>query len=784
MAGLGSPLAFPLGGTGLSAGRPWIVNLIPEPGDENVSLLRPVQFTVRDAETYVEPGALLVEVGYAKVHSEAEELFDSLPRTTRITLQPAVPAGDPVLEVVPGGVRIGKSSGGAQRSVYTTAIDAGTGFRSAMVSALITPLVVSPSTELSIAGPLNPSVYPNPGLPLPFSPLTGESSGGTVLGLEHGPRNKAVYLWLQTSDAGVRIARFTGYLRDDDVPPTPNLVIEYDWSAQHRYTITWNEAQGYAEAYADIAGVTTRLFRVPIASVPDMPEDYYGRAGGDLDVVGLYGQEGASGDQSLWSNIAVTTDVGFPILGNIRPGTFNTISRSADLFRTSGSVDPRSLDVGAWFTAPESLFPDQDAAAVTATAAGLFKITKNTPGDTFAVYRTEPGLLRSNTEGLMVQASATAANELHDEASTGSGIVVYDGQTVFQLVLFNYFSVRTVGLLKKNGNPDNINEYFRPELPLDWTAEDFRLCLDTRGGRVQLYVVSDLSTPVLDIPFDRADLPSGADFGWDGLASFVAFGHITPGNTRGTFSLKNLTLSHMYQTWEGESGVAPTDSLTDPQYTATTFGSPSTSMVDGVFTIESSPGELCKIHREAPFAINRGGTVEARVRISDYHPRFRTGTYLLLDDGLRSYALTFVDTVIGKFAALSLGAGSGFAEIVGRDGRAASLSFPVDWSQFHTYRMERRAYEGIHVFLDDEVTARIVYPEKDINVLPQEQFSGTPSLAFGQFSTEGSTSEWTFVRGFFSGGYEISFKKNQPDSVLREQLFATQAIVVAYALDV
>jgi hypothetical protein len=787
MARLCCPLAFPLGGEGLSSGKPWIVNLLPKSDAEGVHLLRPVRLSVRDAETFISPDGLQVKLGYAAVHSEAEELFDELPRTHRVSLFPGAISGEPGIAKTSEGIVITKVTSNPERATYATAVDAGVGYPSAMVTAMLRPDVVSSGIILT-TGPLNGSVYPGPLLPLPFSPeptpVVGVNVGSTVLGLEHGPRGTGAYLWFQIL-GGVKGVRLTGPIVDGEA--TPSLFVPFDWTGFHRYTIVWNEAEGYIEVYSDLSGLTYRLFRITIASLALFPSGYYARYASAREVVGLYGQEGEAGDQSTWKNIAVTTDVGYPVMGNVRSGAYQTISEGGELVRMYGTQDPRDAEVSAWFDAPSAMFPNTDPDAFASVVGGTFQMTKTGLGKTFGIYRDEPAFLLSSTEGFMVEAVMSASNTRQDSASTGMGLTIYDGQSVFQLTLFNDFATKTIGLLKRYGSEVSITEQFLPSTPFDWSSgKPFRFVVNPRVGVIQLFDATDMSLPLMNIPLDRAQLPTAVDKGWVGFTPFIAFGHLSIANASGTLSIESLKYGHIYQVWEASSGKVPHHVDTNPTFTATVTGSPSPTltMVDGLFQISAATGATAKIYRQAFFAANRGAALEARLKIASYRPKSRTGTYLILDDGLRSYALTFVENAVGRFVALSKRANiGGFQEIIGKDGEAATLSFILDWTAPHTYRMERRPYDGLYIFLDSEAEHRLFYPENKMSELPDVQFGGTPSIAFGQFSGEGAVSQWDFVRGFFSSGYELSMKKNESDDVLQDQLFGNQAIVVAYAQD-
>ena len=781
MARLGSPFVVPLGGEGLSGGKPWVVNQLPTREAEHVQLLRPVRITVRDAESYIDPAQLQVAAGYASVHSNATEVFDKLPRTKRIPLVPGIIGGEAAIAVTSEGVVISKTSSNPQRSVYATAIDAGKGYPSIMVTAVVRPDVVTEGT--AVTGPLNTSVYPGPLTPFPFSTALPRMSGA-VLGIENGPRKTGVYLWFQGTGAS-RSLRITGPLLVD-ASPTPNMVAAYDWSTFHRYIILWNEVTGRVEVYADKDGLTDLIFAFTIASLPQFADDYYARAGGAGDIVAIYGHEGSAGDQSTWSNIAITKDVGYPILGAIRPGDFQTKDVSAELVRLNVAQDPRDADIAVWFRAPSTLFPNPDTVAQGWTTGSSFKMAKTSSGTTFGVYRDEPGFLRSSVDGFMVEAAMVATNTRQSSASSGMGFVIYDGQSVFQITLFNDFATKTVGLRKRYASADDISGHYLPSRPFDWsTGASFRFVVDPRTTTVQIWDASDLSEPLLDMPLNRADFPTPTDMGWVGFTPFIAFGHLSPGISLGVLEVRKLEYCHLYQVWESRTGIEPHHVITNPIFSATVSGSPTLSMVGGYFRAAAPSGTTAKLYRQVPFGIGRGAIVEARLRIHSYRAQHRTGTHLHLEDTQHSYSLTFVENSVGRFAALSRRADIGsFSELVGKDGLAAKLSFPCDWTQFHTYRMERRPNDGLYIFLDAEKSPRLYYPELDMGQLPEVQFGGSHAyLAFGQFSGEGATSDWEFVRGLFSAGYEISFKKNKSDSILRDELFNTQAIVVAHAVD-
>jgi hypothetical protein len=782
---LGAPFALPLGGETVSAGEPFIVNIAPAPGLVDVHMLKPINFSVREPDEGVDPTTMRVKTGFAKVFSDGTAIFDELPGTQRVALNTA-PAPEASISLVPGGVKIQKTSNSKQRSVFATTIEAGPGYESALLNVTLTPTQISADPAFdTLYGPLDLAIRLE--LPVGYRPEGSTTlSNGTILGIEHGPRNKVFYLWFQENDIGTKLIRVTSYLDPLGGSPTINTAIPYDWSGTKQYSILWNEAEAYAEIYGELnTGAAQRIFRVTLSSIPTMPEGYFARAGGPSEIIGLYGQLGVTGDNSIFRSVAFTKDVGYPLLGTIRPGDFLTQISGAEIIRTPGNIDPREREVSNWFTTPTDIQSLIDTSAVGSSSGDIFAIEKRIVNTTYSIYREEPGLSSSSTDAFMIQAAISADNDLLDINATGMGITIFDGQSVFQLQMFSNNSFRTIGLLRKGGNSNDITQHFVPSTDFDWFGErPFRFVVDPIKNALRFYDCADLGIPTLDIPFDRSTIPSGSDFTWAGKNPFVIFGHITPVSATGTFRLREIDINHSHQNWNSDDGVEPYNVLNNPRYSQSVSGGASSSLDSAGYLSLSSPyGGLNSIFRTIPLEPGKGGILETSLRINTWRPNTKTGLYLLMDDGTRVYGITFVDSKIGKFVAIMLRNGSGFSEIIGRDGTAADLCFPIDWTDFHTYRIERYPVDGFSVFVDFEKNPRITVSEANLVQLPDTQFSGTPTIAFGQLTIEGSTSQWDFVRTYFSKGYEISFKKNATEEAAVEELSNTQAIVVAHITD-
>ena len=793
MAILGFPLASSLGG-GLFP--PFVVNLLPAPGEEDFNLTDLVRMTIRDAETYVDASTLRISVGYALVRGEGDEFFDEdskLPNTFFSSVTPgSVSDEEADLALVAEGVQITKTTAGAQESVAFTPIESGIGFPSTMVTAVMRPDIIT----------------------------IGET--GAVLGLEHGPRNTACYLFLE-SVGGLPQIRIAGPA-DGSGTRVPDRAISYDWSSLQRYIIVWNEVLGNMELYSVLDGETSLLTSEPIANFQQFDTSGNGtpsiRKGGDTELSAVYGIEGALGDRVTIGNVAVTRNVAYPVIGVSRPGQFETVRKTDEIIRYEGG-DPRDLDISPWFGPPDnSLLPNPDTSGGLTVLSNGCRVSKVTASGTYGLNREEPGFLSSSDNGFILEAefSALPVQKVGDRI-TGMGFLIYDGQNAFFLSLIDG-AERKIGLLEAGGDPTTVLDFFLAVDELDWSSQvGIRFVFDPRREKIDLYFLPDITTPVLSRDLDRDEIADLTDLGYSDFPASIQFGHINDLATAGSFNLYRLLYSHLYQAWEAVDGLGPDVLPTDPQWFYATTGfeiiSPlngglhflgggfgptplgyyvqsgtgaagATSFPgDGTMELVCDPGETLTYYRTAPFDDQRGAVIEASLQITDYKPRSRSGVFLVLDDGLKAYMLSFVDTDIGRFVGVTVSSGlNSFIEKVGPVGEGEKYSFEVDWTEPHVYRMERRPQDGLYIFVDQETEPSLVLLDReDRPSYPGSQFL-SPTVAFGALSQEGSTSKWSFVRTMFGSGYEVSFRRNLDTPGFEEELKDSQAIIVVSADDV
>jgi N-acetylneuraminic acid mutarotase len=762
VASLVHQLVFPLGGDPLLGTLPWLVNLRPGPEGDNISLIRPISFSIRIVRSYTDPNHLFVVGTYAQIYGHGDKFFDyDLPRTVRHSLLDKLTNKEPVLNLIPNtppdeSIQIRKITNNPERTVYFTTINADNtrAYRNVLVSALIRPVTVTPSSPGTFSGP--------------------------VLGIELGPRNQAVYAWFKTI-GGVNSIVLTGPVVPSGVP-TPQVVVQYDWSANQRYSLIWNEVRGIVQLFAnnDILIVNHNISdfpQFPVGATKHVTDETY---------VAVYGLEGPAGDEMEISNVAITDDVQFPLITLNHPSAFTTTRRIADQVKTTPRVDPRFDQTSPWYEDRGTHFPAPLAGIDSMVMEGVdLKLTKKFDTSTdhnVAIYREEPGFLISNQEAMLVDLNFHATATSLDGVGTGMGFVICDFFTTFKVQCLFEGGVRYIGILRVGGTENVLEDHIKAQY--DWTVPGtLRFVADGRKNKVRLYDHRDLVHPILDVPFVRTNFPACMDFGFDTFVPFIAIGHVNDlADTAGSMYIRSVSYSHWPQVWEAINTRTPDDGNESPQWDKVETGSPtlipSSPLTGDFMETEVDGNSRLYYFRDAEFDAERGATVEARLSITSHDKLEDTGVAVILNDGLTEYVLTFSETEQGRFACLGLRANvDEFQAVPGLDGAGESVSFRVDWTEPHTYRLERDPLEGVFIFLDDELIPRIKFPEGRLNELPSADSSSY--VLFGHFlNKHPARARWYFVRTFFSTGFEVSFKKDKPDIVLKEELFAKQAVVL------
>jgi hypothetical protein len=770
MGALSHFFTFPLGGVGGGAGiggKPFIVNMHPAPEEVNTKLLQPISFSLRDVETYIDSSTINIVTGYSKIYGRGKNFFDQeVPGTVRHGFTQPLTNNEPFVTLIPNpspdeAVRIKKRIDGIERSVYFTKVevDDDNAFRNVMISGLIKPVTLTNE---------------NGSQPLGYT--------GALLGLELGPRNTAVYVFLKTVDGAKKI-----FLAGPFIPAhaaVPGLAVDYDWSVNQRYTLIWNESRGRVQLFANNDQLIVNEL---ITNFPQFAEDSPRHVTPTQYAV-AYGVEGKTNEEVEISAISFTDDVGYPLIRAIKPSAFTSIVKPADLVKTTPGVDPRRDFISPWYE--DSIhFGAPDVNGSFRTTSQFFQIARVTPSPACSkvIYREEPCFIRGIGSGYTVDINFFGTCTQFDGDATGMGFAIMDSFSAFRIGCFQKDGTRYIGILKSGGSETALVDQFFVEY--DWSVPGIlRFVVDGKQNVVRFYNHDDLAIPLLDVPLVRSDFPVPFDFTWDNFIPFLALGHYANTQTTGSLYLRGLTYSHLYENWEANDTLLPDSmALMDP-WTRNTTGSPfisSQPLVNGYVLIDCGSGDLANYTRSADTNEIRGGSLEFRVSISDNEKAERTGDSVIYDDGVHAFIISFVDSEEGRFICFSVRDGLGsYTEVVGFDGDSKFLSSRLDWTQPHTYRFERKPNEGAFLFVDEDPKPRLFITDAQIQQFLPSTIYLSATIAFGHFQVASpSIAKWYFVRAFWSSGYEITYKLTKPDAVLKDKLFANEAIVLVEATD-
>lgn len=747
-----------------------------------VKAIDPIRVSLRNPTSAVNLGSLQMGVGFAQTHAlgSAGRYDQKLPRTRLGSLLSNQLTGVPTCVTNPTfGQLITKTSSSPQASVFFTSVDRADGHsKNAMFSTVMQPGV----TAITHIGD-----------PDPFR---------SVIGLENGPANSAVYCtFLNDFDESNKVVRICG--PSVSGVRSPDIWYPCPWSSNvHQYIIFWNDSRGQVELWLDLntSGIGTAQL---IAAIPISEFNTFGAvgtvpAGGANDITAIYGLEGPSSNFAAFVSMALATNVSFPFISGARAGGWRSYLDSDITMSFSGAVDPTRLSRGgAWFIKPSG-DPLGTLSVIKAPAA--CRLLKKTPSTAYSIYRDEPGFAMTATDGLMVEFEINTQTSGGTGFETGAALQISDGSTLFQLDFFSNGSTFDLGLLLRGGDPGLPSDHLQAAQPIDYRFRRLRLVIDPRRGVIDLYDTLDLLTPLISWTLERGNLPTTAS------TNLVMGLPVSATAATGFMDIFSFKYSYIYQAWEVRDSLGPTSA--DPPYTSSDTGGSggplNLSVMPGIgffplpyeppsgggggspgsgslqadgFQIATTGGEVLTYTRVGLFDANRGAVIEAAFKITKWHPAKRTSVFVVLDDSLKAYMLSFVETDTGKYVCIPMSSGSnGFAEFPSN----GKISAKVDWSQVHTYRLERRPRDGVYLYIDNAPDPALVLLDSARYSFPTTQFHAK-TIGFGHLTDEGATSVWKFARDCFGTGYEISAQVADDESDLRAKLSNARATVVVSA---
>jgi len=746
--------------------EPLVVNRSPAPGSAGVEVDRPIRFGVRDENTRVDLSSLQIGLAYGSVLYEPANT-SLLPEET-----PSFLETDASREV-----RLESFNDWAGPSHVDPAdADASAGFLDmSMPSAgpLKSHYVMSEVLEDGdgFHVEFRPEVVAYTTAAVPY--FEDPRFTGVMLGSVSGLRNRGVFLML-CDDAGTRRVVITGPAIGAGARQTL-ADVAYDWSLDTTYLVRWNEAPAVlqVEVYVrdEASGDVQRLAAIPFSSI----DTFVGNAvfGGhepatSTRAFAIFGVDGPVGNQAAHNSVRILPLAMSAVTAGVSWHGAEIALTPDDLVELPMNVDVAEADP-PWAT------PEIEG-TFTPSTTQLVIAQDSTQGlEECYIEREEPGLLPSPGWYLRARINAALTPSLTNHA--GAAIEVCDGERQAHLGLITDFATPYFGLRLDNGVSPEQEAGYEPATG-DWTtSRELLFISDGEAGVVDVYVDDDL-VPAASV--GRGDLPASA-------LAHVRAGHIRPGLTQrtyGTFRIESLKYSCDLVRYEASSGALPPIAA----WTLDATGPGSEAMVGdaAVFTdtgygTAGSAGWRRYIRSLPDLQPEHGVFVEAIFSISAWSDTVGSPNPteepiaggFSIDDMSDLVRLMATQTAAGaKYVYLQgADAASTLEAVLLQTEEGEAISAAVDWTEAHTYRLERRPGSYVRLYVDNADTPIIDVQWSDID-LPNGAETLVPSVVVGSSdTTRQCTSSWKAVRIGTSRGYDLSVRRSLSQEEMDEHAF-------------
>jgi hypothetical protein len=767
--------------------KPVIVNTLPHPltapGFLDVDTY--LRFGLRDMDTYVNRSTIQVGLAYGNgvyfpgatpvLPEEVEALTD--PEGTTAVHRgffddwAATPVKDePLLDASTGRLEMVKATGGQEKSFYTISDSAveGQSFHADVHL-----------DAVSVGG--GPTLYFN-----------DPRYQGVMLGLVSGLRSRGVFLFF-CMDAGVPLLVACGPATASGAR-TVLAEAPFDWTVPgNTYKLVWNEytSPKSVEIYAaDINHETTRILWAHMTTI----DQFHAAAEvGGQTVVGsgkamlVFGVDGPAGTE-VDLDLAAQLMLGGRAVHDGQPcHNYSAILTPDHLVRLGMGDLPEDLTVSPWL-------PGVMVGAVTPTATQL-KLSKASTDNHFLplVYsREEPAL---GTAGWMLRGHVIGGSSSYLGSNlSGMGVLLDTGDRLVHLALLDDFAEKFLGI-QTNPVGSLIQETTYTKIPdTDWAAGvPITIIADPDRVELDVFVDDELALTISYLPGNLAPTV--------GVGGRVTFGHATPmhlpSGSYGDFTLQELWYATNMVSYCADHGVPP--EATPTPWLLDAIGAGSISVGADGLTIQDdsfgSGGSLLVYLRMEPYLVpSHAAFVEARFSIESWSDDvgspdpvdYPIVMGLYLDDIDSVTALVAVKTSTGRTFVVVPSADSdmGLAAVVQQTEEGEARSLEIDWTELHTYRLERSPGEHVRLYVDNSVIPGIDLTWDDAN-LPNGGLAVQPSVGFGSLApNQKAKGAWKFVRYGIGRGYDLAVRRSLTTDEMNEHAFDGAVNLLIEASDV
>ena len=765
--------------------KPVVVNTLPHPlaPPSTVDVDAYLRFGLRDVDTYIDRSTIQVGLAYGNgVYVPSRELV--LPEDVEGLTDPSgttelhrgffddwagTASGlEPTLDASTGRLLMTKATGGQEKSFYS----------------IIDSAVEGRSFHAEVAVDHAPA---GGGAALYFNDARYR---GMMLGLVSGLRNRGVFVFF-CEDAGAPLLVVCGPATGNGVR-TVLAEVPYDWTQPGcTYKLVWNEftTPKSVEVYAaDSMGETTRILWVQTTTL----DQFHSAAvvGGEVvstsgKAMLVFGVDGPAGSVATVDLAAHFTLGGRAVHDGQMCHNHSAIITPDHLIRLGMGTVPEDLLVSPWL-------PGVMVGSVTATSTQL-KLSKASTDDHFLplVYtREEPAL---GTAGWMLRGHIAGSSSSYLGSNlSGMGVLLDTGDRLVHLALLDDYAEKFLGIQTSPAG-SLIQETSYTKIPdTDWSdGVPLTLIADPNRDEVDVFVDDELA---LTVSYNPANLPPTA-----GVGARVTFGHATPmhlpSGSYGDFTLQELWYSTNAISYCADHLVLPEATVTpwvrDPMGAGSvTIGADGLTLQDDSF---GDPGTPLMYRRTEPYLVpSHAAFVESRFAVESWSDDVGSpdpvdkpiATAVYLDDIDSVAALLMVKTSTGRTFVFVPSVDDIFEDVVQQTEEGEARSFEIDWTEEHTYRLERSPGEHVRLYIDNAVIP-VIDLTWDEAALPNGGLAIQPSIGFGSGNPRAKTkSHWKFVRYGIGRGYDLAVRRELTNDEMTEHAFDGGVNLLIEASDV
>jgi len=737
---------------------PRINNRQPAPEATGMLLEDDYHLSLRDPDTKIDLTSLRAQVAYSRVNFTANLLLpeddssvtehgNSFVAAFSDAAPTAVPAGvEAVRTLVAGLLDISRGVPGAHRGAQVISSSFSRGPH--MMEVDLLPVAWTTGTETYISN---------------------VDYTGICAGFVHGPTKRGIFVFLL--DDGFTKSLLISPPDDGSATRPGSATVAYDWTLGVVLKVVWDDELDTVDVYArDPADPAADSVKVFTASFSGLATFINGVALGPVplgptapEVDELYcflNLDSPTVADNLRSDFIRIFEHGKLLvnLGNPRAGVFLDI-RPSDIVKADFLALPDKADL-PW---QSSLQGGDVVQVLTPDGVRLDKLEGVANGELLGyLVRDEPSLDFSEGLWLEVELLPSEVDHLTTE-STGIGVQILDGADALVLAYMDNYATKSFGVLQAGAA--FLATSYAAGAVVDWTIPTrVKLWANPDLDRVDLFVGDD------DTPYATGLLSAlPADL----TSPQIRIGHINAYTGRPVFGkaeLRALEYTLNARGYDTVEGVVP--DLSALPWIRTSPGPGSDAVVGGELQLVDAgfgvPGQVRRFHRVIT-GLNPllGLSVEARFSILSYTNEVGTLAALntsievgpVLDDGTEVARLMFVSTAGGTFVYIpGSNPATSLLEVIDQSEEGQAISHPLDFSQVHTYRLEKKPRQHLRLLVDGVEV--ILIPEGEVSLPPT--IIG-PSVGFGSFGDQkATTSHWRRLVYAVGDGYDIAVRPSVP----------------------